>query len=84
MPDKTVALDLSVCLVCIHLLANGEYNDGTDAAEVCAAGMARLWGAGGVWHLVPGSEEFGYSVGSCEGCGDTMHGDRFEAFAFER
>ena len=84
MPGKTVALDLSVCLVCIHLLANGEFNDGTDAAEVCAAGIARLWGSEPPWNLVPGSEEFGYRTSPCEGCGDTMHGDRFEAFAFER
>lgn len=73
---------VSVCAVCFHLLTYGEYIDGTDAAEVCAAGMERIWS--GRWHLVPGSHEFGFSTWPCEGCGDTMIGDRFEAFAFER
>ncbi len=82
--NGTVAIELRVCTVCIHLLANGEYNDGTDAAEVCAAGITRLWGQEPPWHLVPGGAELGYCTSSCDGCGDTLHGDRFEAFAFER
>jgi hypothetical protein len=69
---------ISVCLVCIHLLANGEFNDGTDAAEVCAAGIEREWAG---YRLIPGSEEEGYSSRPCGGCGDVMHGDRFEAWA---
>jgi hypothetical protein len=73
-------LKISVCLVCIHLLANGEFNDGTDAADVAGSAMAVTWSG---WHLVPGNEEHGYCTSSCGGCGDTLHGDRFEAFAFE-
>ena len=73
-------IDLSVCVVCIFLLANGEYNDGTDAAEVAAAGMERIWGAD-ARHLVPGGEELGYSTSSCDACGDWLHGDRFAASA---
>lgn len=71
--------DLSVCVVCIHLIANGEFNDGTDAAEICSAGQEKEWGENAI-HLTPGSEEFGFSTSWCEGCGDTLHGDRFEAF----
>ena len=36
--------DLRVCEVCMSLVANGEYNDGEDTAEVCAAGMEKKWG----------------------------------------
>lgn len=35
---------IKVCVVCLHLTANGEYNDGTDAAEKCAAGQQKIWG----------------------------------------
>jgi hypothetical protein len=72
--------ELSVCMVCIHLLANGEYNDGTDAAEVAGKGMDRIWGKD-ARHLVPGGDELGYSTSSCDGCGDWHHGDRFTATA---
>jgi hypothetical protein len=76
--------EINVCVVCIHLLANGEFNDGTDAAEKCFAGQQRIWGS---THLIPGggSEEDdgdrGFSWSACEGCGDTDGGDRFQAFA---
>lgn len=72
--------ELSVCTVCIHLLANGEYDDGTDAAEIAAAGMQRIWGADTV-HLVPGVGCLGHCSSDCDGCGDTLAGDRFEAAA---
>jgi hypothetical protein len=72
--------DLSVCTVCIHILANGEYNDSTDAADVCAAGMTRVWG-NDARHLVPGNGDLGFCQSSCDGCGNTDHGDRFEAHA---
>lgn len=70
--------ELSVCTVCIHLLANGEYDDGTDAAALCADGMANLWGDD-ARHLIADGEELGYSTSACEGCDDTDHGDRFAA-----
>ena len=74
--------DLRVCTVCIHLLANGEFNDGTDAAEVAAAGIARIWGAT-ARDLCPGDSEQdnGFSTSACDGCGDSDHGDRFHAVA---
>lgn len=78
---KTVydTTELSVCTVCIHLLANGEYNDGTDAAEVAAAGKVRIWGDD-ARHLTPGGEDLGHCTSDCDGCGDSEHGDRFRAY----
>lgn len=70
--------DLEVCTVCINLIANGEYNDGTNAAEIASAGIDRIWGDDAK-HLVPGDNEIGFSTRSCETCGDPLHGDRHEA-----
>ncbi|WAL67128.1 hypothetical protein ORV05_04890 [Amycolatopsis cynarae] len=85
--------ELSVCTVCIHLIANGEFDDGTDAAEKCAEGQAKIWGENAI-HLVAGghvedcdgSEPCGctepwFSWSSCDGCGETLGGDRFHAAA---
>lgn len=72
--------DLSVCVVCIHLLANGEYDDGTDVGEQTAEKMAQLWGDN-TRHLVPGNYEQGFRVTTCDGCGSQLHGDRHEAHA---
>lgn len=71
--------ELSVCQVCIHIMANGEFNDGTDAAEVCTAGWARVWGDDAKY-LTPGSEDLGFRTTSCDGCGDDYHGDRYQAW----
>jgi hypothetical protein len=73
-------IELLVCTVCIHLLSNGEYNDGTDAAEVAAAGQLIIWGENAI-HLVPGGDDQGYCTGACDSCGNTDHGDRFTAAA---
>ena len=70
--------DIDVCEVCIHLIANGEYNDGEDTAERCAAGQGRTWGAN-VRHLTYGGDDLGYSQYRCEGCGNSDHGNRFRA-----
>jgi hypothetical protein len=69
---------LAVCVVCIHLITNGEFNDGTDAAEVAAAGVDRLWGHRA---LLPDGTKLGFSTWPCDGCGDTDHGDRYRAIA---
>jgi hypothetical protein len=66
--------------VCLHLLASGEFNDGTNAAETASAGMERLWGAA-ARHLVADGTELGFSTWSCDTCGDTDHGDRYRAIA---
>lgn len=94
MPNFDIT-KLSVCTVCIHLLANGEFNDGTDAAEVAGNGMARIWGNDAI-HLVPGGghrdnecdgecdgecDNLGFSWSSCDGCGESLGGDRHAATA---
>ena len=73
---------IEVCTVCLCLMANGEYNDGTDAADACLRGMRELWGDD-VRHMIAGCSddgEPGYSTQSCEGCGDWQHGDRHIAY----
>jgi hypothetical protein len=70
--------DLSVCIVCVHLIANGEYDDGTDAADVCGEGQQRIWGDDAA-HMALGDNDFGFSWSPCEGCGESLAGDRFYA-----
>lgn len=71
--------EIKVCVVCIHLMANGEFVDGTDAADNCQRGQIRVWGEDAKY-LTPGSEELGFYSSSCEGCGDDYHGDRHQAY----
>ncbi|MCO1657436.1 hypothetical protein [Pseudonocardia humida] len=73
--------DLSICVVCQHLLANGEYNDGTTAAETAATGMLKLWGNNALL-LIPDGTDLGYRTTTCESCGNTDHGDRYRAALF--
>jgi hypothetical protein len=72
-------IELSVCVDCVQLLANGEINDGTDAAERCADGQLRVWGPE-LKHMTLGGEELGFSHESCNGCGNVLGGDRFRAW----
>lgn len=90
-----VTHELRVCLVCVHLIANGEFNDGTDAAEICGQAMARKWGnltrdivLGTAEHRDDceldeagecNCEDLGFCTSRCDGCDDTTHGDRFAA-----
>ena len=89
-----VTHELQVCTVCLHLIANGEYHDGTDAAARCGQGLVDRWGelAG---QIVPGwvgscdcapdedcesgCLDLGYHTSPCDGCGDSDAGDRFAA-----
>lgn len=84
---------IKACVVCLHLTANGEYDDGTDAAEKCAEGQVKIWGdrasqfcVGGCWEDCPyendedhecQQENQGFSWSDCEGCGDSDGGDRY-------
>lgn len=90
--------EIKVCVVCMHLMCNGEYNDGTDAAEKCAERQDLVWG-GNQKYFTPGfgcdsdcdrdqsdesheCTEFdqGFSWTSCDGCEDTLGGDRYLAY----
>lgn len=84
---------IKACEVCMYLTANGEYNDGTDTAENCAAGQVRLWGQRASQFALSGcyedchdaddpehdceSFDQGFSWSDCEGCGDVHGGGRF-------
>ena len=70
--------ELAVCVVCLHLLANGEYDDGTDAAERAGAGLLRRWGDLAA-RIVADGTDLGFRATACEGCGDPAHGDRYRA-----
>lgn len=70
--------DIAVCVDCLHLTANGEINDGTDAARDCVRGQRDKWGDD-ARYFTCGGEELGYSTSDCEGCGNPYHGDRFQA-----
>jgi len=89
--------ELSVCVVCLHLLANGEYNDGEDSAEKAWEGQQKIWGDD-MRHLIAGSDcddnctrhddpdeckslDQGFSWSTCDGCGSDFGGDRFLAYA---
>lgn len=74
----TVTHDLDVCTVCVHLIANGEFDDGTDAAEKCSARQVKIWGPLAV-AMVLGDDDEWFSYRSCDGCGDQLAGDRFHA-----
>lgn len=74
----TVTHELSICLICLHLIANGEYNDGTDIADVTNARMLEKWGDL-TMSISLGGDELGFCTSECDGCGDTDHGDRFTA-----
>ena len=69
-------IDIDACTVCLLLTANGEYNDGTNAARDCSRGQREIWGDNAV-HFTCGGDELGFSRSSCDGCGDTDEGDRF-------
>ncbi len=73
-------VELAVCVVCLHLLANGEFTDGTTAGQVAAEGMSRTWGDN-ARHLVADGAELGFSTWPCDSCDNTDHGDRYRAVA---
>ncbi len=78
---EIVADDLMVCVVCTHLIANGEYVDGTDAAEIAGKALETRW-ADAQLVMACGEDcdgEFG--TRPCDGCGDELHGDRHPAVA---
>lgn len=58
---------INVCVVCVHLHANGEYNDGEDTAERCLEGYVREGWADSKWEwtnvLCNSTDEY---TGECE------------------
>jgi len=79
-PDYT---DLSICVDCLALIANGTLGQGDDGADA-AHGHAMRYR----WpdhHIVPACSEGcegHFSWSSCQGCGSRDGGDRHPAVAF--
>lgn len=91
------------CVVCTHLTANGEYDDGEDTADKCIEGQQKIWGDQSGQFMLAGCDddcsmgndpvnypdhecesfEQGFSWSDCEGCGDSLGGDRFLLAVFE-
>jgi hypothetical protein len=76
MADFNVT-EIKVCTVCIMLMCNGEYNDGTDAAEKCAERQDLVWG-GNQRYFVPGSTcedelRWGVCLNHCQGARNSGH-----------
>lgn len=69
-------IEIDVCVVCLMLCANGEYDDGENTAQDCARGQREQWGDD-ARHFTCGGEELGFSTSECEGCGNPYHGDRY-------
>lgn len=95
-PAMIITHELQVCTMCLHLIANGDYDDGTDAAARCAQGLVQRWDDLTA-QIVPGlaapcgcspdedceCANLGYHLSPCDGCGDDEPGDRFAVVILE-
>ena len=73
--------DISVCQDCIMILANGDC--GENSEEHADRMYSEWWTPGCTHQMVLGGEELGFSMSDCEGCGDTLGGDRFSAHVMD-
>ena len=73
--------ELSVCVDCIILLANGETPPDMDEQETdrWIENIAHRWNG---YYVAPGDDDNGFSMDSCDHCGSRLGGDRFQAFAW--
>lgn len=77
-----IADDLSVCVDCVLLIANGEVtdSDGNDIAEEVAARQVAVWGDDNTGLVLSGTDdEPFFSSSACDGCGSDLAGDRMKA-----
>lgn len=79
------ALEISVCVDCVMLLANGELTDpdGVDVASEHDAKIAAQWGdaditLGGFSDETEDADGW-FSWSPCQGCGSQLGGSRFSA-----
>lgn len=71
-------IDLEVCTNCLFSLANGPE---TDEDLEAVKGMLENWPG---YDLFPGDlEDPHFSPWDCEGCGNTLGGDRHQAWALK-
>ena len=80
----TATTEIQVCVDCLTVTANGELLDGGPGSVAeHVRRMTALWGDD--VEIVPGSDDEGsFSWSSCDGCGSTLGGDRYTAYAIER
>jgi hypothetical protein len=77
--------NLSVCVDCAMILANGELGQGDEAAErEHGARMAEQWPDPWVLVLDINDDDAHFSWQDCDGCGSRLGGDRLDASAYER
>lgn len=78
---EIIADELKVCVDCAQIIANGEIDDGTDRGQIVADLQVQIWGADAFGLVLSGDldEEPHFSWSSCDGCGSTLGGDRFDA-----
>lgn len=75
--------DLSVCVDCLMMQANGTLGQGDDAADHAHAElMAAQWPDHDLANNCPEGCEGSFSWQSCDGCGSTLGGDRHPMAAF--
>jgi hypothetical protein len=88
MNSYEITEDLSVCLDCAGMIANGELGTGDENADrEHAEKMVAVWGEGtdGVLGLVLNSDDEGhFSWRRCDGCGSSLGGDRIGAVHMAR
>lgn len=71
-------IELEVCEDCIQVLANGVEDVATSEA---ALNMEDHWEG---YDLFPGNVDHGFSYNQCDGCGSSLAGDRYQAWAIKR
>lgn len=68
--------ELSVCVVCAHIIANGKFDDGTNATDLAISRTLLRYREGYTGMSVNGDEP-SFSTTPCDTCGEELHGDRF-------
>lgn len=80
-------IKVNICQCCLMALANGDesgcrdfwnHRDG-EGKDHPAGLMGKLEG----YWVAPGDGEAFFSTSECDGCGDRLHGDRFECVIVE-
>jgi len=77
--EKFMIEDYEVCTVCAHIIANGEFDDGTNARELAISGTLLRHPEGYTGMHLDADPEIGFRTTMCDTCGENLHGDRFKA-----
>ena len=69
-------IEFSVCVDCIHIIANGECGD----MDETLAHADEMYRYSPDTVFIFGGEDLGFSFAICDGCGSQLGGDRFTAY----